>query len=161
MPQNNFLSGVLKYMLRCAPSQKIARLPITRVLYHTSGPRIRVYPQVGPYDHRVQVAHRPRSGSGIFSQGNVSITSLQFLKHSGLLASASDTSSTVKLWDVRMTEDPVAFLPAEMPADSQLPAPHLNMVPLSNHLDFNSSNCLLYTSPSPRDRQKSRMPSSA
>ena len=25
----------------------------------------------------------------------------------------------------------------------------------------NNSNCLLYTSPSPRDRQKSRMPSSA
>ena len=31
------------------------------------------------------------------------------------------------------------------------------------HLDFNINpwNCLLYTSPSPRDRQKSRMPSSA
>ena len=27
--------------------------------------------------------------------------------------------------------------------------------------DINSSSCLLYTSPSPRDRQKSRMPSSA
>ena len=26
---------------------------------------------------------------------------------------------------------------------------------------FNSNSCLLYTSPSPRDRQKSRMPSSA
>ena len=26
---------------------------------------------------------------------------------------------------------------------------------------YNKSNCLLYTSPSPRDRQKSRMPSSA
>ena len=26
---------------------------------------------------------------------------------------------------------------------------------------FNSKDCLLYTSPSPRDRQKSRMPSSA
>ena len=28
-------------------------------------------------------------------------------------------------------------------------------------LQTNISNCLLYTSPSPRDRQKSRMPSSA
>ena len=28
-------------------------------------------------------------------------------------------------------------------------------------LKSNPSNCLLYTSPSPRDRQKSRMPSSA
>ena len=27
--------------------------------------------------------------------------------------------------------------------------------------DDNRDNCLLYTSPSPRDRQKSRMPSSA
>lgn len=89
----------------------------------------------------MQVAHRPRSpGSGIFSQGgtDVSITSLQFLKHSGLLASASDTSSTVKLWDVRMMEDPVAFLPAELPAETTLP-PHLNMVPLSNHLEFKPS----------------------
>ena len=28
-------------------------------------------------------------------------------------------------------------------------------------LFLNAKNCLLYTSPSPRDRQKSRMPSSA
>ena len=28
-------------------------------------------------------------------------------------------------------------------------------------IDGHSKNCLLYTSPSPRDRQKSRMPSSA
>ena len=34
---------------------------------------------------------------------------------------------------------------------------------LTNFLEFNNEgyNCLLYTSPSPRDRQKSRMPSSA
>ena len=31
---------------------------------------------------------------------------------------------------------------------------------LSHHLDL-KTGCLLYTSPSPRDRQKSRMPSSA
>ena len=30
-----------------------------------------------------------------------------------------------------------------------------------NHIKNESENCLLYTSPSPRDRQKSRMPSSA
>ena len=30
-----------------------------------------------------------------------------------------------------------------------------------NHGEFKSISCLLYTSPSPRDRQKSRMPSSA
>ena len=32
--------------------------------------------------------------------------------------------------------------------------PHIHIMPSSN-------SCLLYTSPSPRDRQKSRMPSSA
>ena len=30
-----------------------------------------------------------------------------------------------------------------------------------NKLGYNVNSCLLYTSPSPRDRQKSRMPSSA
>ena len=34
----------------------------------------------------------------------------------------------------------------------------VNKFPLKNS---NIENCLLYTSPSPRDRQKSRMPSSA
>ena len=32
---------------------------------------------------------------------------------------------------------------------------------MSNKLYYNINACLLYTSPSPRDRQKSRMPSSA
>ena len=32
---------------------------------------------------------------------------------------------------------------------------------LRHAVDKNEKNCLLYTSPSPRDRQKSRMPSSA
>ena len=31
----------------------------------------------------------------------------------------------------------------------------------TNHHKLNTYSCLLYTSPSPRDRQKSRMPSSA
>ena len=33
--------------------------------------------------------------------------------------------------------------------------------PLEKSLKYNLKGCLLYTSPSPRDRQKSRMPSSA
>ena len=44
-------------------------------------------------------------------------------------------------------------------------APDLTGAPLlgtrSLHLDYKYLPCLLYTSPSPRDRQKSRMPSSA
>ena len=46
--------------------------------------------------------------------------------------------------------------------------PHKKHVPISyinkletKHYAFNTCSCLLYTSPSPRDRQKSRMPSSA
>ena len=38
---------------------------------------------------------------------------------------------------------------------------NLEIVFVSLDKDASSHNCLLYTSPSPRDRQKSRMPSSA
>ena len=34
-------------------------------------------------------------------------------------------------------------------------------IPVMGHLGLTPQSCLLYTSPSPRDRQKSRMPSSA
>ena len=34
-------------------------------------------------------------------------------------------------------------------------------IKISNYFSANNEICLLYTSPSPRDRQKSRMPSSA
>ena len=36
-----------------------------------------------------------------------------------------------------------------------------NVYNLLKNLDINAKNCLLYTSPSPRDSRKSRMPSSA
>ena len=36
-----------------------------------------------------------------------------------------------------------------------------NLVSMIKNVDTHGYNCLLYTSPSPRDRQKSRMPSSA
>ena len=48
----------------------------------------------------------------------------------------------------------IAFL-AHLKFVEGVPGPHLVIVPLS------VLSCLLYTSPSPRDRQKSRMPSSA
>ena len=43
---------------------------------------------------------------------------------------------------------------------------HFNLSTIHDHLNFigfdrDLDSCLLYTSPSPRDRQKSRMPSSA
>ena len=40
-------------------------------------------------------------------------------------------------------------------------AVYLGYYGADNHLSGDPENCLLYTSPSPRDRQKSRMPSSA
>ena len=39
--------------------------------------------------------------------------------------------------------------------------PDMNGVAVFDHLATRNLTCLLYTSPSPRDRQKSRMPSSA
>ena len=42
-------------------------------------------------------------------------------------------------------------------AESKVPG----SVPFLDQFDFPAYACLLYTSPSPRDRQKSRMPSSA
>ena len=49
-------------------------------------------------------------------------------------------------------DQPVAYAPAPMAAAPAGPAPAAGAGP---------AGCLLYTSPSPRDRQKSRMPSSA
>ena len=43
----------------------------------------------------------------------------------------------------------------------ELPNGHVILAHISGKLRMNFISCLLYTSPSPRDRQKSRMPSSA
>ena len=42
----------------------------------------------------------------------------------------------------------------------RLPAYRVGAEEISNHID-NKTSCLLYTSPSPRDMRRSRMPSSA
>ena len=52
------------------------------------------------------------------------------------------------------------FLPAQSPIGEALFA-HYDMVAEDYDSVLLIENCLLYTSPSPRDRQKSRMPSSA
>ena len=41
----------------------------------------------------------------------------------------------------------------------EVPAPH--HITLDEQLEIDTELCLLYTSPSPRDRTRSRMPSSA
>ena len=55
---------------------------------------------------------------------------------------------------IMLLEDDMAVTDVAHPFDMSLPA-------ISKHLNILSNACLLYTSPSPRDRQKSRMPSSA
>ena len=59
-----------------------------------------------------------------------------------------------------------AAAPAERPDLGSAQAVYRYMLPKMQDLDVEEAwvllmNCLLYTSPSPRDRQKSRMPSSA
>ena len=46
-------------------------------------------------------------------------------------------------------------------ADDLIQELESSLLELESNLDDRSIICLLYTSPSPRDRQKSRMPSSA
>ena len=58
-----------------------------------------------------------------------------FLNHGSFGATPTAIREEQRRWQDRMEHEPVAFLDGE--------------------------GCLLYTSPSPRDRQKSRMPSSA
>lgn len=79
------------------------------------------------------------------NRGNV--TTLQFLKHSCLLASGADTSGSVKLWDVRMLKDPVSFMPASLP-ESEHP-PQLNIVPFNSDLTVKASSAVVHLSSDP------------
>ena len=54
-----------------------------------------------------------------------------------------------------------AWLEANCPASQRLPAPKGWDELFAGGRKQHFHSCLLYTSPSPRDRQKSRMPSSA
>ena len=64
-----------------------------------------------------------------------------------------------------------AYPPAEVPMEAEKMKRicvfmnvfnvHVNRSPVQGKVDHIVYSCLLYTSPSPRDRQKSRMPSSA
>ena len=61
-----------------------------------------------------------------------SITAVHILRHSELLATGSDLSGSVKLWDVRMLQAPVATLPERLPSNA-LP-PQLIVAPLPHAL---------------------------
>jgi WD40 repeat protein len=57
-----------------------------------------------------------------------SITAVHFLKRSHLLATGSDLSGVVKLWDVRMLDQPLNTLPERLPPNCM--PPQLNPVPI-------------------------------
>ena len=86
------------------------------------------------------------SGTNILTAGGSSTLILL----SALVANKTSSSANVDVYLVPNSGDSVYFLKAvPVPAGSSL------------ELISGSKICLLYTSPSPRDRQKSRMPSSA
>ena len=58
----------------------------------------------------------------------------------------------------RLTQDLTQFL-ASLPEDDRINA--INEIRMAIHQVSPFRDCLLYTSPSPRDRTRSRMPSSA
>ena len=68
-----------------------------------------------------------------------------------------DDGST-PLWAARRSGPPP---PVVTPEPARLLRPLARAEDLLSRLDARAGACLLYTSPSPRDRQKSRMPSSA
>ena len=71
----------------------------------------------------------------------------------------SDRAVLLKLLesDAELESDDDFLQPVTLPESTDIQTPELeNTATLSE-----SGTCLLYTSPSPRDRQKSRMPSSA
>ena len=56
--------------------------------------------------------------------------------------------------------DEISNLPKPKYYDENIRSLNKDIKKLNNHHDYNTT-CLLYTSPSPRDRTRSRMPSSA
>ena len=80
------------------------------------------------------------------------------------LANTSGTGCLVGIGITRPSTDDVKLLKnAPIPQGSSLEFMSGNKVVLetADTITIDSDSCLLYTSPSPRDRQKSRMPSSA
>ena len=75
------------------------------------------------------------------------------------LTSLASGCGDFNVWNNLKAKDQYAVIPAsERESLTAIPT-HQMIVPVYGYM--NSDTCLLYTSPSPRDRQKSRMPSSA
>src|SRR5665213_4143153 len=90
---------------------------------------------------------------------------------SGILKSSFDASSPLQLpeaktkWSAVYSEDlvftPFNVLPSVIKLVTSSFVTKRTLFFLRNEIRQCINSCLLYTSPSPRDRQKSRMPSSA
>ena len=92
----------------------------------------------------------------------------RILMRGGVFMYPRDTKDPSKPGRLRLLYEanPVGFIMEQAGGRASTgQVPMLSVQPTSLHqrigLVFGSKNCLLYTSPSPRDRQKSRMPSSA
>ena len=77
-----------------------------------------------------------------------------------VLEQASGYDASADVWSLGICA--LELLSGEAPFEHEPPMKvMLRVLAAAPPLPEKTSNCLLYTSPSPRDRQKSRMPSSA
>lgn len=102
---------------------------------------------IGMQDAHPVRKHDGRAGLQPLRANRGNVTTLHFLKHSCLLASGADTSGSVKLWDVRMLNDPVTFIPATLPQGEK--PPQLNVVPFNTELSVASSSAVVNLSGDP------------
>ena len=99
---------------------------------------------------------------------------LKIAKEADNAVNTSEPDMLIHTFDQDPT-DPLEFTWSEVYRNSKAMVHHLNNPPVQDYVKKhdeiadkfeievygNITDCLLYTSPSPRDRQKSRMPSSA
>ena len=79
----------------------------------------------------------------------------------GATASASGNNVTVDIPAISIQNSGVALISGITTLDFGTSLTPTSAGPGSNKVTIDASSCLLYTSPSPRDRTRSRMPSSA
>ena len=109
--------------------------------------------------------------SQLAKMAGVSVRTLHHYDHIGLLKPSSRTSAGYRLYgeqDLLRLQQILFFKELDLPLhevkDILDDAGFDQVQALENHrrlLREQAERCLLYTSPSPRDRQRSRMPSSA
>jgi WD40 repeat protein len=101
-----------------------------------------------PYGHKQQ----PGTAQG-------SVTAVHFMPYTDLLATATDASATVKLWDVRNLNSPLTDLAASLPASQQ--PPHLNAVAMPATLSAGKSKGVVCIKSDPQGVQLQKQPAQA